>query len=171
MTSEEGIVLEELHGLIMILSARHDKHGASEALGRDNRNASAIFKFCRVWRKIMRVHLNLEKALSQDLEECLVAGKPDVKLALGSWIAETTPLATGEDDDTNLTVFDKLIANRTVGGFIDSRHSCLIADHIFFDSVEVRTILLTRLNDLRTHNKIFIELIDMVNIESTALLD
>ena len=57
LPAEEGIVLEELHRLRMVLLACHYKHGACEALRWDNRDGGAVFKLCRVWGELVRIHL------------------------------------------------------------------------------------------------------------------
>ena len=63
LSSEESIVFEELHSLFVILSARHDKHGASEALRWNDGHSGAIFKLSGVGGELMRVHLRLVEAL------------------------------------------------------------------------------------------------------------
>ena len=111
LPSEEGIVLEELHCLVMILLACHDKHGACEALWWDNRDGGAVFKLCGVWGELVCIHLCLVEALGEDLEERLVAWKSDVEFALGTIESETATLTSGKNHYTNLTVLDQLLTN------------------------------------------------------------
>ena len=66
----------------------------------------------------MRVHLCLVEALGENLEECLVAGKPDVELALGTIESKSATLTTGENDHTDLTILYQLSTECAQGSLV-----------------------------------------------------
>ena len=113
LASEESIVFEELHSLVVILPACHDKHRALEALRWNDWHSCAILELGRVRGKLMRVHLSLVEALGQDLEERLVAGKSNVKLAFRSIETKSASLSTGENHHAYLAISDELVPSRT----------------------------------------------------------
>lgn len=67
----------------------------------------------------MCVHLRLEEALSQHLEERSVGGESNIEHSLGAIEAKTATLAASKQNDSNFTLSDELVTERLVHLVID----------------------------------------------------
>lgn len=59
-------------------------------------------------------HLSLQESFSEDLEDGLPRGQADVVLALGPVGAQTSPLATSQNNNSDLSFSDLVEADRPV---------------------------------------------------------
>jgi hypothetical protein len=76
-------------------------------------------------------HLSLQESFSEDLEDGLPRGQADIVLALGPVGAQACPLATSQNDHSDLALSDLVEADRPVSLGVLS-----VADQFTLDGFE-----------------------------------